>query len=106
MNIDFLYYQDCPSHDIALERLRQVMAEQNIQAEIEILRVETEEQAQRLAFTGSPTIRVNGMDIDPPPPGTANGLTCRAYHLDDGRISPLPPLEMIRRAFEKRSDHR
>jgi hypothetical protein len=103
MKIDFLYYQDCPSHGDALERLRQVMAEQNVEAEIEVVRVETEEQARRLAFTGSPTIRIDGVDIDPPPPGTADGLTCRAYRLPDGRISPLPPLDMIRRAFKERS---
>jgi hypothetical protein len=103
MKIDFLYYQDCPSHDIALERLRQVMAEQNIQAEIEIVRVETEEQAERLAFTGSPTIRVDGVDIDPPPPGTVNGLTCRTYFLADGRISPLPSLNLIRRALSNQA---
>jgi hypothetical protein len=103
MKIDFLYYQDCPSHDVGLERLRQVMAEQNVEAEIEVVRVETEEQAQRLAFTGSPTIRIDGVDIDPPEGDAPTGLTCRAYRLPDGRISPLPPVDMIRRAFEERS---
>jgi hypothetical protein len=99
MRIDFLYFEDCPSHGAALERLRQVMAEEGIQGEIEIVRVETEEQAERLAFSGSPTVRVNGMDIDPPSPGTTSALTCRAYRLADGRISPLPPVEMMRRAL-------
>jgi hypothetical protein len=100
MKIDFLYFEDCPSHEVALERLRKVMAEEHIEGEVEIVRVETEEHAQRLAFTGSPTIRVNGVDIDPAPSATAAALTCRAYYLADGRISPLPPPEMIRRALK------
>lgn len=100
MEIRFLYFEECPSHDVALERLRQVMAEEGIEAEIEIVRVETDEQAQRWRFIGSPTIRVNGQDIDPPPPGARYSLTCRAYHLEDGRVSPLPSPQMIRRALQ------
>ena len=99
MKVSFLYYEDCPSHDLALDRLRQVLAEEGIQAEIEVIKVETEEQAQRLRFIGSPTIRIDGQDIDPPPSDAHYALTCRAYRLEDGRISPLPSPDMIRRAL-------
>lgn len=105
MDITFLYYEDCPSHDQALARLEQVIAEEGINAPIEVIKVETEEQAQHLRFIGSPTILVNGEDIVPPPPQEHYNLTCRAYILEDGRVSPLPSLEMIRRplrnAFER-----
>ncbi len=104
MKICFLYYEDCPSHEQALARLRQVMEEEGIQAEIEVIKVETEEQAQALQFIGSPTIRVDGRDIDPPPPDAYYALTCRAYRLEDGRISPLPSMEMIRRALRSAAD--
>lgn len=97
MEITFLYYEDCPSHDQALERLEQVLAEESIAADIEIIKVETEEQAQQLCFIGSPTILVNGEDIVPPPANAYYNLTCRAYILEDGRVSPLPSSEMIRR---------
>ena len=40
-------------------------------------------------FVGSPTIRVDGRDVQPPG-GEPAGLTCRVYRLRDGRISPLP----------------
>jgi hypothetical protein len=100
MNITFLYYEDCPSHDQALERLRQVLAEEGVNSEIEIIKVETEEQAQRLRFIGSPTIRIGARDIDPPQPDAQYALTCRAYHLEDGRISPLPSPDRIRRAVQ------
>ena len=97
MRVSFLYYEDCPSYDLALERLREVMAEEGIPGEVEVVKVETEEQARELRFVGSPTIRVDGQDIDPPS-DSRYALTCRAYRLADDRISPLPSKDMIRRA--------
>jgi hypothetical protein len=98
MRVSFLYYEECPSHDLALERLREVMAEEGISSEVKVFKVETEDQARELRFVGSPTIRVDGQDIDPPS-DFRYVLTCRAYRLEDDRISPLPSKDMIRRAL-------
>jgi len=98
--IEFLFWQDCPSHPQALQRLQEVMAELGSEAPIERIEVLTDKDAARLGFSGSPTIRVDGVDVDPDGAaqmGTA--LTCRIYHLADGRISPLPSKEMIRRTL-------
>lgn len=100
MHIDFLYYEDCPSHDRALDRLKQVMDEVGVTAHVAVTKVETEEQAEQLRFTGSPTIRIDGVDIVEPPAEAPYGLTCRAYRLEDGRISPLPSVGMIRQALQ------
>ena len=67
MRVTFLYYEDCPSYDQALERLRSVMAEEQIVAALEIVKVETEEQAEHFHFVGSPTMLIDGHDIVPPP---------------------------------------
>lgn len=75
------------------------MQEEAIQAEVEVVKVETAEQAQKLTYIGSPTILVNGQDINPPPPNAYYAVTCRAYRLEDGRISPLPSYSMIRKAL-------
>ena len=98
MRVSFLYYEECPSYDLALERLREVMDEEGIPNEVEVIKVESEEQARKLRFVGSPTICVDGQDIDPPS-DSRYALTCRAYRLADDRISPLPSKDMIRRAF-------
>jgi hypothetical protein len=98
--IEFLFWQDCPSHPQARQRLQEVMAELGSEAPVECIEVLTDKDAGRLGFPGSPTIRIDGVDIDPDGAaqmGTA--LTCRIYHLEDGRISPLPSKEMIRRAL-------
>lgn len=105
MKITFLYYDECPSHEQALARLRAVMDEAGVEAEVEIIKVETEAQARRYHFVGSPTILVDGQDIVPPLPETVPALTCRAYRLENGRISPLPSPEMIRRALTPTADH-
>jgi hypothetical protein len=47
---------------------------------------------------GSPTIRVNGRDLQPPGDEPV-GLTCRVYRLRDGRISPLPDRAEVREAL-------
>src|SRR5215203_4276242 len=98
VRVSFLYYEDCPSYDLALQRLREVMDEEGIPNEVEVIKVESEEQARKLRFVGSPTIHVNGQDIDPSS-DSRYALTCRAYRLADDRISPLPSKDMIRRAF-------
>lgn len=77
------------------------MQEEGIQAQLKVIKVETEEEAQRLRFVGSPTILMNGQDIDPPSAGARYALTCRAYRLENGRISPLPSVNMIRRALRR-----
>lgn len=101
MQIEFLFFEDCPSHDDALARLRQVMAEEGIDAPVEVIQVETDDEAQAQRFTGSPTIRINGQDIDPPPEDAGYYLSCRVYRHADGRFSPLPSVDMIRGALQK-----
>ena len=97
MEIRFLYSDQCPSHDEAIQRLRKVLNEERVNAKIEVVRVETFEDAKRYRYPGSPTILIDGHDIDPVTT-YSYAPTCRAYRLEDGRISPLPSVSMIRKA--------
>jgi hypothetical protein len=100
--IEFFYFADCPSHEQALERLHEVMVEEKIAAPVEVHEIRSEEEAVSYAFYGSPTIRVDGVDIAPLPKDiSAPALTCRAYLRADGRISPLPPRELIASALRR-----
>lgn len=101
LRVTFLFFDGCPSHGEALERLRRVLAEEGAQADIEVVKVETDEQAERWRFVGSPTIRVDDQDIAPVPDGGPYRLTCRTFVTEDGRLSPLPSEVMIRRAVRK-----
>ncbi|HEV8340181.1 MAG TPA: thioredoxin family protein [bacterium] len=100
MRIDFLYWEECPSHEDALSRLQAALAEEGVRDEIIVTHVATEAQARALAFPGSPTIRLDGRDIQPETATDGAGrLTCRLYLLEDGRPSPLPSREMIARGL-------
>jgi len=100
MHIHFMYFEDCPSHQDALKRLKEIVKQDGINAEIVISKVETEADALRLNFLGSPTILVNGTDIDPDAGALTPGLACRAYRKGDGAITPLPPASMIKKAIQ------
>ncbi|HUK29271.1 MAG TPA: hypothetical protein VLV31_12670 [Candidatus Acidoferrales bacterium] len=97
MRVRFLYTEDCPSHDEALQRLRGVLDEEHVNADIEIVRVDTFEEAEKEHYPGSPTILIDGRDISPIP-DSRYAPACRAYVLEDGRISPLPSISMIQKA--------
>lgn len=101
LEIKFYYFEDCPSHETALSRLNQILDEEQAERHLEIVQVETHEDAERLNFPGSPTILINGTDIDPNVSELQAALTCRTYRLEDGRITPLPSENMIRTAVQK-----
>jgi hypothetical protein len=69
---------------------------------IEVQEVDTDAEAEREQFVGSPTIRVNGVDIQPVE-GAPTGLTCRIYRRRDGRTSPLPDSNDLREALRATS---
>ena len=102
MRIEFLYWEDCPSHTDALVRLRRVLAEEGLPDELEIVRIESQQDAERYRFQGSPTIRFDGVDLQPEGVQGQAMLTCRTYLTETGRLSPLPSETMIRRALRAR----
>lgn len=67
-------------------------------ASVEVREVRTDEDAERERFAGSPTIRVDGVDVQEPGGGPAL-LACRVYRHRDGRVSPLPDPEDVREAL-------
>ena len=99
MKIEFLFWRECPSHPEARELLDEVLAARGLDAKVEEREVTTTEEAEELAFPGSPTIRVDGRDVDPAGSTGRPALNCRIYHLPDGRVSPVPTREQIEEAL-------
>ena len=99
MLVELFFWEGCPSHPKALADLREAMAELGLDpTEVVVREVLTDADAERERFIGSPTIRIDGLDIQP----TADespGLTCRVYHRRDGRISPTPDPDDLREAL-------
>jgi hypothetical protein len=99
MNVELLFWEGCPSHPKALAELRAAMSELGLDPSAIVVReVHTDRDAECERFVGSPTIRIDGVDIQPPD-GEPFGLTCRVYHRRDGRISPTPDPADVRDAL-------
>ncbi|MGC2374883.1 MAG: hypothetical protein WA484_13505 [Solirubrobacteraceae bacterium] len=99
MNVELLFWAGCPSHPRALADLGAAMRDLGLDPEEVVVReVCTDDDAERERFVGSPTIRIDGIDVQPTndDPG---GLTCRVYHRRDGRISPTPDPADVREAL-------
>jgi hypothetical protein len=101
MHVELLWWEGCPSTDEALADLRAAMAELGLDPDaVEIREIDTDETAERESFVGSPTIRVDGRDIQPPV-DEPTALTCRVYRLRDGRYSPTPDPDDLRDALKE-----
>ena len=101
MRVELLWWEGCPSTTRARELVQTVMAEEGLDpGALEMREIETEDDARSHAFVGSPTIRVEGEEVAPEPAEPA-ALTCRVYHLPDGRVSPVPDPEVVRSAIRR-----
>jgi hypothetical protein len=99
VRVELLFWEGCPSHAKALAELRAAMAEIGLDPNGVIVRkVHTQAEASSEGFVGSPTIRIDGADIQPPGDEPV-GLTCRVYHRRDGRVSPTPDPADVRDAL-------
>ncbi len=95
MKVDLLYFDGCPHWRTAAERLATLRSELGF--ELDQVLVTTPEEASRLAFTGSPTIKVDG--VDPfASSGDQIGFACRTYETPAGRAGS-PTVEQLRRAI-------
>jgi hypothetical protein len=101
MRVELLWWDGCPSYPETLADLRRVLVEEGLDAEVEQVEVESDEQARSERFPGSPTIRIDGEDVLPPPEAEPFSLTCRVYRLRDGSPSPTPDPEDIREAIRR-----
>jgi hypothetical protein len=101
MRVELLWWEGCPSYPETRGDLQRVLAAAGLDADIEMVEIENDEQARRERFPGSPTIRIDGEDLFPCPDGEPYSLTCRVYRLRDGRPSPTPDPEDIREALKR-----
>ena len=99
--VELLWWDGCPSYDDALADLKRILSEEGLSAPVELVEIESFEQAASEHFPGSPTIRIGGEDIVPPGDGEPFTLTCRIYMLRDGRVSPTPDPEDVRAAVRR-----
>ena len=94
VKIEVLYVDDCPNHQPTIERLRNVLAAEKISVPVHEVLVRTHAEAQTWHFIGSPTVRVNGNDIESVEQFRP-GLSCRIYE----DFSGVPSEALLRNAI-------
>lgn len=102
--VEVLYFSGCPNHGPLLERLHRLVEQSQVDGELVEREVTSDAMAVELQFLGSPTVRVNGCDVD----RTSNQLvdefamSCRLYKTADGLVG-TPPDEWILSALQNRA---
>jgi len=104
MRVELLYWDGDPDYMTARENLVAVLTEDAFETPIQMISVNSQADAELLAFSGSPTIRIDGEDIYPID-DTRPALRRRSYppdeDLDGGPSQPVPGKRLIRRAVER-----
>lgn len=105
-SIEVLYFDGCPNHEAFLPHLAALLAAHRIAVPVTLTRIENDDDARAHQFLGSPTVRVNGSDVEPAvsegraapgasDTGSAYGMQCRLYPTPDGGTSGTPRDEWI-----------
>jgi hypothetical protein len=100
MKIELFFFDGCPGHAELRDRLPHLLEQASVKARIEEHRVDSEQGARRERFLGSPTLRVNGHDVDPSAATRRDyGIRCRLYPAENG-LARIPPDGWITDAIE------
>lgn len=96
--IRILYFEGCPNHPPTVAMVRRVVRDMGVDAFVEETELRRPEEAAPLRFLGSPTVQVDGADVEPSArTRTDYGFGCRMY---DG--AGVPPEDLLRAALAGR----
>jgi hypothetical protein len=99
--IEVLYVQDCPHYQQTIAMVERVLGELGIDAELRTTLIVDQGAADRTRFPGSPTVRVDGHDVEPgSEPATEYLVGCRLYRLEH-RFDGQPEERWVREALQR-----
>jgi hypothetical protein len=101
MKIEILFLAGCPNHGPAVARVWDILRQETVSAELVEIEIKDAATAQQVGFLGSPSIRINGRDVEPAARSSrAFGFGCRTY-IDQGGRAGVPSAEWIRAAVQE-----
>jgi hypothetical protein len=99
--VEILYFDGCPNHQETRELVERVSDELGLRPELRLVDVEDEDAARRLRFLGSPTVRVDGRDVEPHADERGDyALACRVYRTESG-LAGQPDEAWVRAALQR-----
>jgi hypothetical protein len=97
--IEVLYVRHCPHHPGTVTLIERVRAELGLDAELRTTLIVDQAAAEQARFPGSPTVRVDGRDVEPgSEPATEYTVACRLYRLEH-RFAGQPEERWVREAL-------
>jgi hypothetical protein len=103
VKVEVLYFKGCPNREPAVEQVRKALRNEGLAMHVHQVEVTDPAMAQRVGFLGSPSIRIDGIDVEPGAREIKTfGFGCRTYSDDEGRRSGLPPVGLIQLAARER----
>jgi hypothetical protein len=100
-SVEVMFLDGCPHVDLALRHVHAAIASTGLDGAVDVAltRIEDDAEAVRKRFLGSPTVHVDGLDVEPDAACRREyGLHCRLYW-DDGRVDGAPPRSLIAAAL-------
>ena len=98
MKIEVLYIDGCPHFPATVDAVKKCLGLLGVICPITEMSVTDHGMAAHIGFLGSPTVRINGLDIEPSAhQRTAFGMMCRTYEGSGG----VPSEDLIRSAITK-----
>lgn len=91
LKLEFQYFEGCPNHTKMQNNISEAIKGLEDKIEIKKVLVEDEETAKQVGFRGSPTLLINGEDIEGVPAPAEPSLACRFY------IGGVPDPDIIRK---------
>ena len=101
MKVQVLFFDGCPNHEALLPHLHELLSSTGASTDIELVRVEDADVAERQRFLGSPTLRIDGEDVEPGAEERSDfGLKCRLFATPDG-LRGMPADEWVLAALQR-----
>ncbi len=94
MKIELLYFDGCPNVESTARLLAECLTQEGVRDPIQRVLISNEEEASKWGFLGSPSILIDGMDIELSRRGETPGFGCRIY-TGSGATSGEPPKRLI-----------
>ena len=99
MTIEVLYFEGCPNYEATLKRVQQTLKDLGIKQKVLEVIITTPKMAESFRFLGSPTVLVNGQDVEPSARNSNQiGFGFRSYSCGDQRVG-IPGEDLIRAAL-------
>src|ERR1700722_3446022 len=96
VTIEILYIDGCANYVPAVERIKEVLGEMNLPGEVIEIRIADPATAKSLRFLGSPTVMVNGLDIERSARASAEfGFGCRTYVVSGDQRDGIPAKQLV-----------